>query len=85
MNLMATAAFIPCALLVVLIVSIINALPYADSGSDLYRKDDVNSYIGMLQAENTCPVSGALEVCQSASLVKNKEKLHVHICPSDGN
>ena len=31
-----------------------------------------------------CLLSGASEVCQSASLVKNTEILFVHVCPSDG-
>lgn len=47
--------------------------------------------VGRLQLEDnltkqapSCLLSGASEVCQSASLVKNTETLFVHVCPSDG-
>ena len=43
---------------------------------------------GMQQATSalkTCPVSGVMEVCLSASrITSNRETLYVHVCPSDG-
>ena len=46
--------------------------------------------VAMLQAANIngpeiCPVSGTMEVCQSASrITSSKETLYVHVCPADG-
>ena len=44
--------------------------------------------VSMLQAANgreICPVSGTMEVCQSASrITSSKETLYVHVCPADG-
>ena len=51
---------------------------------------DPSKKYSMLQAANNngpgmCPVSGTMEVCQSASRITNsKETLSVHVCPADG-
>ena len=48
------------------------------------------SEVAMLQAANInrpeiCPVSGTMEVCQSASrITSSKETFYVHVCPADG-
>ena len=77
-----TAAGLLCAALLVSTVGA--ASPYYQDTKIRYN---TFRQAASLQAdtETQCPMSGAMEVCQSAQLMKgNQETDYLHVCPRDG-
>jgi hypothetical protein len=71
------------AVLYSLLASVVSSA--VDSYSDPSKQ---YSEVAMLQAANApeiCPISGTMEVCQSASrITSSRETFYVHVCPADG-
>ena len=76
----------PC---VVLILSCLCAdVKSIQAESQIYSELEMeNAFAKTLQQDNTeqtCHLSGAMEVCQAAHLVKGEHTDFFHLCPSDG-
>ena len=69
------ASLISCTILLVL--STIDAHDYYSAMEQSMRSDDVMS----VQTEQTCPLSGACEVCHTAQIGSGG---YFHVCPDDG-